>query len=68
MRERIEYFHYRPRPFKALFLFAFGFVFGSTTIPDYLAMRQQRAAGLLVSCAQHYPLPAPMPTGGHLER
>jgi hypothetical protein len=53
MREAIKYVHYRPRPFKALFLLALGFMFGGGLIPEYLAVRHAHQAGINVPCIQH---------------
>lgn len=49
---------YRPHRLRALFILAFGFMWGAVMIPDYLAVRQQHQAGIHVPCVQH-PVPAP---------
>lgn len=57
-RTQLDVVSYRPRPFKALVLFAVGFMFGGGIVSDYLPLRHQYYAR--ISCQQHHPLPAPI--------
>jgi hypothetical protein len=55
---QLDIVNYQPRPFRALFLLALGFVIGSILIPEYFAARARHYAG--IHCVMHQP-PPPMP-------
>jgi hypothetical protein len=56
---QVEIVNYRPRPFKALFLLALGFMFGGSMLPQFLAARHHYYAGN--DCMQLHPLPPRLP-------